>query len=271
MEMSKFGNLVVIDKGKTCSYALRLMDKNKISRLLVVEKDKIIGIVTYMDIMNALNNPRKRKNLNNARIRVSSAMTKKLVTAKPSSSLREIAGIMIKNKISSVIIEDEDKVNLITKTDLVKKALNSNLPISAVYTKNAISVFPTNTIVSARKVIEKNGIHRLLVIDKEDNALLGIITEKDIAHALKLFRDLTADYSHPDIRLLKVSDFMEKNLKTINRDAKIKDAARIMIENRISGIPVIEDDKEDKKDKKFGIITKTDIVRGIADGLIFVE
>ncbi len=265
--MSKFENLVVIDKGKTCSYALKLMDKNKISRLLAVEKDKVIGIVTYLDIINALNNPRKRKNLNNARIRVSSAMTKELIAAKPSSSTREIAALMIKNKISSVIIEDpkNNSVNLITKTDLVKQALNSEVPASMIYTKNAISVFQTDTVVFARKIMEKNGTHRLLVIDKEDGDLLGIITEKDIAHALKLFRDLTADYSHPDIKLLKVSDFMKKNLRTLNNDAKIKDAAKIMLENNISGIPV------SGEDGNFGMITKTDIVRGISDGLIFTK
>jgi len=265
--MSKFKNLIVIDKGKTCSYALKLMDKNKISRLLVVDEGQLIGIVTYLDITKALNNPRKRKNLSNARIRVSSAMTKDLITAKPSSTTREIAALMIKNKISSVIIEDNknNSINLITKTDLLKQALNSEVPISMIYTKNAISVSQTDTVVSARKIMEKNGIHRLLVVDKEDDALSGIITEKNIAHALKLFRDLTADYSHPDIKLLKVSDFMKKDLKTLNSDVKIKDAAKLMLENNISGIPVIEEDGN------FGMVTKTDIVKGIADGLIFVE
>jgi len=265
--MSKFENLITIDKGKTCSYALKLMDKNKISRLPVVDGDKLIGIVTYLDIMNALNNPRKRKNLSNARIRVSSAMTKDIITASHSSTAKEIANIMLKNKISSVIIEDnkDNSINLITKTDLLKQTLNSEVPVSMLYTKNAISVPSTGTIVQARKIMEKNGIHRLLVFDKEDNVLLGLITEKNIAHALKLFRDMTADYSHPDIRLLKVYDFMKKDLKTLNTDAKIKDAAKIMLENHISGIPVITEDKS------FGIITKTDIVRGIADGLIWTK
>ncbi|OQX21659.1 MAG: hypothetical protein BWK75_02750 [Candidatus Altiarchaeales archaeon A3] len=261
--MSKFENLVVINKGKTCGYALKLMDKNKISRLLVVDDDKLTGIITYSDIVNTLNNPRKRKFLNNARIRVSSAMTKDIIAANSSSTIKEMANIMLKNKISSVITEDakNDRINLITKTDIIKQALNSDVPVSLISTKDAISVPSKTTIVHVRKIMEENGIHRLLVVDGD--SLAGIITEKNIADALKLFRDLTADYNHPDIKLLKVTDFMKKDLKTLEENAKVKDAIKIMLEHNISGIPII------KEDGKFGIVTKTDIVRGIADGLIF--
>jgi len=259
--MAGFKNLITIDKGKTCSYALRLMDKNKISRLVVVDKDRIIGIVTYLDIMNALNNPKRRK-LSNARIRVVSAMTKNVITVKSSSSAKEIADIMLKNKISSVIIENE---GIITKTDLIKLASNADVPIYAIYTKTAITIPSTSTIVNARKIMEKNEIHRLLVVDKEDNYLTGIITEKDIAHALKLFRDLVGDFSHPNIKLLKVSDFMKRDLKILKRKDYVKDAVKLMIEYNISGIPIINEDNT------FGIITKTDIVRGIKDGIVFTN
>lgn len=263
--MSKFKNLIVIDKGKTCGYGLKLMDKNKISRLIVVDKEKLIGIITYLDITRALNNPRKRKFLNNARIRISSAMTKKLIVANNSSTIKEMADIMIKNKISSVITEDvqSSSINLITKTDIVKQALNSEVPISLIYTKDAISMPSKTTIVHAKKMMEENKIHRFIVVD--DGSLAGIITEKDIANALKLFRDLTADYKHPDIRQLKVADFMKKDLKTLGENAKVKDVIKIMLEHNISGIPIV------KKDGKFGIVTKTDIVKGIADGIIFAQ
>ncbi len=248
--------LITIDKDQNLGDALRLMDKKDISRLLVTEGDRIIGIITEEDVANRLGTGQERK-LKTSHIHVSSAMTRDLKTISIESGMDDTARIMLENRFSSLpVTEDSEIIGLVTKTDLVKSLKKSKKPVKGFYTKNPIRVNPGDTLVHARKLMLEYNIHRLIVTDR--GLLAGILTERDLARGLKTFRKALDKNGHPDIQGLKVEYVMTGDPITVKPETTVGEAVEIMLKNRISGIPVIARD--------FGILTKTDLVRGIADG-----
>lgn len=268
--------LITIDKDRNLKDAFHLMEKKHISRLLVTEKGKIVGIITEGDIANRLGTGKERK-LKTEHIHVSGAMTKnlevmdiKLAEMRVSSTMTqnmqfisgkdgiiEAARIMLENGFSSLPIqEDGNIIGIVTKTDLIKTLKESQKFVRDYYTTSPILTAPNASLVSARKLMLENGIHRLLVTDR--GMLAGILTERDIANGLKTFRKAIDKYPQADIKRLKVEDVMNLDPITIKPETTIGEATGIMLEKRISGLPVIA--------QEFGILTKTDLVRGIAKG-----
>ncbi len=250
--------LIKVDKDESINDAMELMTKKKISRLLVTEKGEVIGIITEEDIAKRLGTGRERQ-LKTAHIHVSAAMTKKLKTIPADGNIGDAARIMLENRFSSLPVVKNDKViGILTKTDLVKNILKSKKKVEKIYTKNPIMTNPGDTLVSARKLMLEKKIHRLLVLDR--GMIAGILTERDIAKGLKTFRKVIDKFPQAYIQRLLVEQVMTRDPITIRPETTVGEAAKIMLDNKISGIPVIS--------PEFGILTKTDLVRGIADGLL---
>jgi len=55
--------------------------------------------------------------------------------------------------------------------------------------------------------------------------------------------------------MLKAKDFMTKDVITIKADATVEELARLLIEHRISGVPVVDDKK-----RLIGIVTENDLI-----------
>ncbi len=249
-------NLVTIDKDQRLSDAIELMEKLGISRLLVNDNDEIVGIITEEDIANRLGSGRERT-LKTSHIHVSAAMTRKLKVIEYDADMQEAARIMLNNGFSSLpVVKNGKIIGLVTKTDLIKNLRNSRRKVGEFYTRNPVLVNPNDSLVSARKLMLEHKIHRLLVTNT--GLLAGIVTERDIASGLKTFRKALDKEKHPDIRKIRVEHVMTKGVITVNPENTVGEVVGIMLKNKISGIPVIS--------HEFGIITKTDLVREIADG-----
>ncbi len=97
-------------------------------------------------------------------------------------------------------------------------------------------------------------IRRLPVIDDEGQ-LVGIITLGDIRGAEPSpATSLSIWEMNYLLSTLKIEKIMSKNPVTIGSEATIGEAARKMLENRVSGLPVIDD-----HNRVVGIITESDI------------
>jgi CBS domain-containing protein len=121
-----------------------------------------------------------------------------------------------------------------------------------------ITVSPNDRLVHARRCIIDKEIGRLPVV--EENILEGILTAKDVAKAMTSFRKIVPDkYKNARIRNLLVEDVMTQNVKTMDGEATLDEAATKMLENRFSGIPVEIDGV------LAGIITKTDLLNFVVE------
>lgn len=122
-------------------------------------------------------------------------------------------------------------------------------------TSPVISATPGLPISEAHQVMMENNIRRLPVTENEK--LVGILTLGDVREASP--SDATTlsiweiNYLWTQLTAKKV---MTRNILTVTPETSILDAAEIMLEKKVSGLPVIDDNN-----KLIGIITESDIFR----------
>jgi IMP dehydrogenase len=107
------------------------------------------------------------------------------ITVHPDQKIREALHIMKKYQISGFpVVKNEKLVGIITNRDL-RFETNFEKKVSDVMTKKNLITAPSGiTLEKAKKILHKNHIEKLLVVD-ENNNLTGLITVKDIEKAVK--------------------------------------------------------------------------------------
>jgi CBS domain-containing protein len=267
-----------LESDKTFLDARNLMLKYNIKRVVVsspVDK-KVIGIVTEKDISRffSMHGFDKRK-LGEITLEELLQNKTELYVVNKNFSLGICAKLMLDKNISSLLlVDEEDKVNkIITKTDLIALVASHDLGSVAVreyMTQKVITVRPQDNINIIPELLTRYNISRVIVI--RENKPVGIITTRDTMPKGSYFGVL--NYSNKDgpkefengfssykTRVpFAVEDIMTPNPILIDQEGSIRDAAKMMIGNQISGIPVVNNLQE-----LVGIITKTDIIKAIVD------
>ena len=128
-------------------------------------------------------------------------------------------------------------------------------------TTDLITVTPDTPLVNARDLLRERNIKQLPVVDAQGN-LVGILTDRDIKQAWASPATTLSIYELTYVlQKLTVESVMVKDLITITPDATIERAAKILHDRKIGSLPVVEDDK------LVGIITSTDLMEVLLDGL----
>ena len=124
-------------------------------------------------------------------------------------------------------------------------------------TRFPITVNRRVSVLQAREIMEEEQVRRLLVLDDED-CLLGVVTSGDLREvspspvsSLSFFERRQA------LDEIPVEEIMHQDPITIPPDATIQEAADLMFQNKIGGLPVIEDEE------LVGVITQSDLLRGL--------
>lgn len=122
-------------------------------------------------------------------------------------------------------------------------------------TTPVISVRPTTSIIEADRKMHEYGVRRLPVI--QDDKLVGIVTKGDVREArASTANSLSIWELNYLVARLKVAQIMSDNVRTITSDANIAEAAELMMNKKIGGVPVVDD-----AENVVGIITESDIFR----------
>jgi len=256
-------DLITIDKDQSLNDGLKLLRKNKISRLPVVntnEKNQkeLVGIVSERDIARKLGSS-KYGSMPPSRFHISSVMVKDVIAVNEDMELVDVANIMLEKEIGSVPVEsDESMVGIVSKADFVTMCTTKvfeKISVKDVMTTEVKSVSSNERLVHARRIMIDSGIGRVLVID--DDELVGVITSKDVIRCLISFRKNVAEkHQQAQIKKILIDDIMSYNVKTVSEDTNIAEVADILIDTGFNGLPVIDDN-----DNVIGIITQTDLVR----------
>jgi CBS domain-containing protein len=126
-------------------------------------------------------------------------------------------------------------------------------------TPNPYTVEPKATLPEVDKLMKEKKIRRLLVV--EHAQLVGIITLGDVREARPSDATSLSIYElNYLLARLTVDKLMTRNPVTVAPEATLRDAAKIMLEKKIGGLPVIAGDK------LVGIITESDIFRALVQG-----
>lgn len=117
-----------------------------------------------------------------------------------------------------------------------------------------ISVSPETPISDALVMFKKEHIRRAPVM--KDGKLVGIVSEKDLLNASpSSATTLSVWEMNYLISKVKVKNVMTKKVVTVNRDTPIEEAARIMADKKIGGLPVVDGERV------VGMITETDLFK----------
>jgi len=113
--------------------------------------------------------------------RAESGMVIAPVTVRPTQYLREVLALMKEHGISGVpVTEGDHPVGILTARD-IRFEKNLDQPVSALMTKNLVTVPPGVSNDHAKQLLHQHRIEKLLVV--ENGRLVGLITIKDILQA----------------------------------------------------------------------------------------
>jgi acetoin utilization protein AcuB len=117
-----------------------------------------------------------------------------------------------------------------------------------------IVVTPDMTVLDAVDLLRREHIRRAPVV--QDGKLVGIVSEKDMLNASPSAATLLSVWEvNYLVSKIKVKDVMTKRVLTTTEDTPIEEAARVMADSRVGGLPVLRDGKV------VGIITETDVFK----------
>jgi acetoin utilization protein AcuB len=118
-----------------------------------------------------------------------------------------------------------------------------------------ITVHPDLPIQDALKLMREERVRRFPVVDQRGR-LVGIVSERDLLHAAPSdATSLSIWEVNYLVSKIKVNKVMTKEVITITEDTPLEEAARIMADHKIGGLPVVRDGQV------VGIITETDLFK----------
>ena len=122
-------------------------------------------------------------------------------------------------------------------------------------THNPVTIKDDTSLDDALRIMRESKVRRLPVLNKQGK-LAGIVSEKDLLYASPSpATSLSVWEIHSLIAKIKVSDLMTKKVTTVCEDCPIEEAARVMVDSKIGGLPVMRDDA------LVGMITETDLFK----------
>ena len=269
--------VIVIGENEQVSHARNLMLKHGLSRVIVVDKDENpVGIVTEKDLTRKLRGKGpawKKRPIDKISIR--RVMSNGLQTISADEDVKDAVELMLQKKISSVpVVDSEGIAGIVTKTDLMNFYISkyaNKWKVSDLMTKEVVTANENHTITHIISIMEENSIDGLVVMF--DSEIAGIITPADISFAMiddpetgvsveriYFIRQLAEGGDKRkarDVSMLTAGDIMTEDYVKISPGADALEAAKIMSDESISHIPVVEGEE------LVGIITKTDIIKGI--------
>ena len=121
--------------------------------------------------------------------------------------------------------------------------------------KNPATASPDMSISDASAKMKAEKVHRLPVLD-DSKHLVGVISEKDILLAAPSPASTLSTYEiNYLLSRLKVKNIMSRNPVTITRETTIEEAVKLMVDNDLSCLPVMDDGYLS------GIVSKSDLFK----------
>ena len=117
----------------------------------------------------------------------------------------------------------------------------------------AITVDADSPMQEALNLMKEKGVRRFPVVNKSGK-LVGIVSESDLLHASPSDATTLSMWElNYMLSKIKVKEVMTSKIITVNADTPIEEAARVMNDNKIGGLPVL------RNGELAGIITETDL------------
>ena len=267
----------VVSPDETVARARNLMLRHKIGRLVIIENNKPIGVVTKKDISRRLDQAEpqwRRRPIDDIPVR--KVMTESLITIFPDASPKQLAELMSENNIGGlpVVNSKSEVIGIVTKWDLIKyfSELSLDLQVKDMNIEPALTVHRHHTISHILHELDANSTDRAVVLEDNDKPV-GIITSSNLTFTemrnkrgglpqkeIKMTRKESAAGRKQNRYVTEVplvaEDIMSCPLISVKSDDLATYAAGIMVAERINGVPVLGNGV-------MGILTGENIIKSI--------
>ena len=116
--------------------------------------------------------------------------------------------------------------------------------------RKCFTLSENDTLKTASEKLQKHNIGGLPVLSTQDNSIIGIVSERDLARYI---------FNNEFKNDLPVAKIMSKNLITCNLNTSITELMEIISDNKIRHIPIMEEKK------LLGMVSIGDVVNYIID------
>lgn len=127
-------------------------------------------------------------------------------------------------------------------------------------TEEALTIDPGTSLLKIGKIMRDHKIRRIPVVDSSGN-VIGIVSDRDVRDASPS-KATTLDMYEMHYLLAEITacDIMTKNPLTVKPTDTVEKAAMLMLDNKIGGMPVVEDGG-----KLRGIISEQDVFKALVN------
>ena len=264
----------IIEPNETISHARNLMLKHKIGAIVVVNNGKMIGIVTKSDMGKRMAQAEpiwRRRPID--KVPINLVMTESPITIYPEASIKQAVDLMLENNINNIPVTKNSVVGIVTRKDIVKYVSEQviDTKVSEIINEYVVSVHRHHTVNHVIDEMERNKVSKVIVTDDAEEAV-GIISTTNLA--LSSMTDNENNLSTKNIKMARrptsggeksyryikevpliAEDIMSGPIVTIASDNTIVDAAKIMIKENITALPVEQDGEI------IGMISRSDVIR----------
>lgn len=135
----------------------------------------------------------------------------------------------------------------------------SYFTIKDIMTTKVVTVEMDDSIGVIREIFSYAGFSHVLVVDPESGTFVGVVSDRDVYRNVSCFIGSLSEQARDQATLnKKAHHIMTRRLITATEDMSIKQAAELMLANRISCLPVVSEDRKIR-----GIVTSKDILQWV--------
>jgi CBS domain-containing protein len=267
----------VVSPQENVAHARRLMLSHKISRLPVLDGDRLAGILTKKDLAYRLRQSDpiwRRRPIDKIPVHV--LMVPDPVSVTPDARVPDIAALMMARDFSGLPVLDGKKlVGMVTKTDILRSASVSSLTLMVgELMSDAVTVNRYHSLDHVINLMSER--HEPLVVVNDDGTLAGIITESNLAF-YKYNTDTSTGLPEKDVKMLRkgesggrkrfryvmevhavAEDIMSRPVITIGKEDPVTAAVTLMREHHVNSVVVVDGAN------LVGILKRDNIIREVA-------
>ncbi|MFA5267259.1 MAG: CBS domain-containing protein [Methanoregula sp.] len=242
-----------IAKSAKITEALDKMLDEGIDPLIAVNNNSVVGTVSRKAIAEKLGS-KQNSGLAPTAIHVASVVEEEFTSVYPDENVNILVPLLQQFKLIVVYDSDHNLIGQVSRGDLLKKYQPEGGLDSVI--EKAVTIEAEERVVHLRRRMLDDNITRFIV--SEHDKYTGIVTETDVAIAMRKFRE-SVDDNHQDhqIRNLLVKDIMSSPLVSIDRKAKVSDVVTMMLKKNISSLPVMDNGK------LAGMVTRSSLVNAL--------
>jgi predicted transcriptional regulator len=244
---------VTIAKSAAITEALDKMLAESVDPLIVVNNSTVVGTISRRTIAESLGS-KKNSSLSPSSIHVANSLEEDFTTVYPDQDIDVLVPLLQHYKLVVVYDNEHRLIGQVTAENLLR-VVQPEGKIQDML-EPAWTIDAEERVVHMRRRMMDDRIHRFIVT--EGDKVIGIVTETDVATAMRKFRKVVED-RHQDhrIRNLLVRDIMSTSLISVGSDARISQVIDTMVQKNISTVPVIENG-----DLK-GLITRNSLITAL--------